>query len=64
MPMTKEEMIQIIDSEVDTVRTIVVGDPVRAFEYQWAEQEALTFKNGGYTGAVPSSISAWAQAKN
>ena len=62
--MTKEEMIQIIDSEADIVRALVVGDPVRAFEYQWAENEALSFKESGYAAdPVPAAVSAWAQAK-
>ena len=64
MPLSKDEMIQIIDSEADIVRAMVVGDPVRAFEYQWAEQEAIAFKSAGYpSAAVPSSVSAWAEAK-
>jgi hypothetical protein len=62
--MKREEMIAVIDTEADIARSLVVGDPVRAFEYQWAEQEALAFKNAGYpVDAVPSSVQAWATAK-
>ncbi len=63
--MKREEMISVIDTEADIARALVVGDPVRAFEYQWAESEALAFKNAGYPAdAVPSSVQAWATAKN
>jgi hypothetical protein len=62
--MHTNQMIAIIDAEADIIRARVVGDPVRAFEYQWAENEANAFKAAGYTGTVPPSIAAWAQAKN
>lgn len=50
-----------IDSEADAVRTAVVGDPVRALEYDKAAQEAAAFRDAGYpTDAVPRTVAAWA----
>ena len=57
------QMITNIDVEADIIRTRVVGDPVRVFEYQWAESEATAFKAANYTGNVPVSVSSWATAK-
>lgn len=62
--MRREEMINVIDMEADNVRLLIVGDPVRAFEYQWAEQEAIAYRDAGFQGNVPASVSAWARAKN
>ena len=61
--MDRSQMITNIDTEADIIRTRVVGDPVRAFEYQWTENEAKAFQAAGYAGAVPASISSWASAK-
>lgn len=61
--MHNSQMIVNIDVEADIIRTRVVGDPVRVFEYQWAESEATAFKAAGYTGNVPVSVSSWATAK-
>lgn len=57
-------MITTIDVEADIIRAKVVGDPVRAFEYQWTEAESRAFKAAGYTGTVPPSVAAWANAKD
>lgn len=61
--MKKEEMIAVIDNEADVTRAMVVGDPVRAFEYQWAEQQALAFKQAGYAGTTPPAVASWSTAK-
>ena len=61
--MHHSQMIVNIDVEADIIRTRVVGDPVRVFEYQWAETEANAYKAAGYTGTVPVSVSSWATAK-
>ena len=61
--MHNSQMIVNIDVEADIIRTRVVGDPVRVFEYQWTESEATAFKAAGYTGNVPVSVSSWATAK-
>lgn len=61
--MHHHQMITNIDIEADIIREFVVGNPVRVFEYQWAESEATAFKTGGYAGAVPISVSSWATAK-
>lgn len=62
--MTKEERIARIDLVADHQRAKIVGDPVRAFEYKAAEEEALSFKSANYTGVVPPTVSAWANARN
>ena len=61
--MHHHQMITNIDIEADIIREFVVGNPVRVFEYQWAESEATTYKAAGYTGTVPVSVSSWATAK-
>ena len=61
--MNIEEMQARIDVVADAVRAKLVGDPVRAFEYQAAEQGALLFKSVGYTGQAPSVVQCWADAK-
>ena len=61
--MHHHQMITNIDIEADIIREFVVGNPVRVFEYQWAESEATAFKSGGYAGTAPVSVSSWATAK-
>ncbi len=60
---TKEEAIARIELIADTQRAKVVGDPVRAFEYQAAETAAKAFQAAGYSGPVPPEVSVWASAK-
>lgn len=60
--MTKAQMIYRIDQVADTIRNIVVGDPLRAFEYKQAEVDAKQFKSSNYQGVVPKSIEVWADA--
>lgn len=61
--MNFQQMITTIDTEADIIRTKVVGDPVRAFEYQWTDSEAKAFKAANYTGDVPFAVASWATAK-
>lgn len=61
--MNKEEMNARIDLIADLQRAKIVGDPVRAFEYQLAEREARLYKESNYTIDTPSSIKCWAEAK-
>lgn len=63
MHLTNEEMIAGIDAAADAARVRIVGDPIRVFEYQTAESDAVTFKAAGYAGTCPASIAVWAQAK-
>ena len=60
---TKQEIIDRIDLIADVQRTKVVADPVRAFEYQAAEQGARAYVNDGYTGVVPGVVQVWAEAR-
>lgn len=61
--MTKDEMILRIDQVADAQRRRLVGDPVRAFEYQEAERGALEFKAAGFAGPVPPVVQAWMDAR-
>lgn len=63
MIMTIDEMISRIDLIADTQRALIVGDPVRAFEYQIAEKDARAYAALNYTGDVPGSVGSWAMAK-
>ncbi len=56
-------MLQRIDDAADMARLAVVGDPLRATEYQMAEAEAKAYQAAGYTGEVPLSVASWAEAK-
>jgi hypothetical protein len=51
-----------IDEAADAARTAVLGDPLRALEYERAATEARAFADGGYAGAMPPSVQAWADA--
>jgi len=52
----KQQMIEYLDLKADTQRTKFISDPVRAFEYQEAEKQALEFKANNYTGPVPDMV--------
>jgi hypothetical protein len=61
--MTRDDMIARIDVIADVQRAKIVGDAVRAFEYQVAEREAKAFAETGFVGDAPPSVAAWATAK-
>jgi hypothetical protein len=54
-------LIKQIDADVDAINLAVIGS--RAQEYELAERHGLAYKDAGYTGTVPSSVSSWATAK-
>ncbi|MEE1888496.1 hypothetical protein [Pseudomonas carassii] len=51
-----------IDAAANQARVAVVGDPLRAFEYQLAETEARRFTEQSYQGEAPRAVRAWAMA--
>lgn len=51
-----------IDQTADLARRNVLGDPLRALEYERAAKEALTFAAADYVGDMPLSVKAWADA--
>lgn len=51
-----------IDEAADNARVAVVGNSLRAIEYQLAEQEALAFQAAGFEGPVPATVQAWVDA--
>jgi len=53
---------QQIDQAADVARYDVLGDSLRALEYERAAIEAEAFAAGGYTGDMPPSVQAWADA--
>lgn len=59
----KEELCLKIDGEADSARLRIAGDPLRAIEYQLAEQEASAYRTAGYTGTVGGTVQSWADAK-
>lgn len=61
-PNEKIAFITQIDADADALIHAVIGE--RSSEYELAEKEATAYKAAGYAGAVPSSVSAWATAKN
>lgn len=49
-----------IDIAADNARRVVIGDPLRAVEYDRVAAEAQAFKDAGYPAdAVPRSVAAW-----
>ncbi|MGY3171597.1 hypothetical protein ACVWYU_000971 [Pseudomonas sp. TE12234] len=53
---------QQIDQAADVARRAVLGDSLRALEYEHAAVEARGFAAGGYAGDMPPSVQAWADA--
>ncbi|MCE0963543.1 hypothetical protein [Pseudomonas putida] len=53
---------QQIEQAADQARTVVLGDPLRAIEYQMAEQEAKAYKLAGFDGDVPPTVQAVVEA--
>ncbi|MEN3030297.1 hypothetical protein [Chromobacterium amazonense] len=64
LPLSAAKMAacQQIDAAADDARRAVLGDPLRAVEYQRAEAEAAAFKAAGYKGAMPPCVQSWADA--
>lgn len=50
----------MIDQAADAARAAVVGDPLRAVEYDRAAAQAQAFKDADYQGTVPPMVAAWA----
>jgi hypothetical protein len=55
---------QQIEQAADQARTVVLGDPLRAVEYQMAEQEARAYKLAGFDGDVPATVQAVVEASD
>lgn len=51
-----------IDQAADLARRAVLGDSLRALEYQITADEAKVFAEGGYQGEVPPTVQAWMDA--
>lgn len=49
---------QQIEQAADQARTLVLGDSLRAVEYQMAEADAKTFMVAGFDGEVPATVQA------
>jgi len=57
---TETELCASIDLAADAARRAVVGDPLRAAEYDRARIAAEHFAAAGYQGDVPAMVAAWA----
>ena len=53
---------QQIDQAADLARRVVLGDSLRALEYQVTAQEAEAFAAAGYAGEAPPTVQAWMDA--
>ena len=64
LPLAAALMVaaQQIDEAADAARIAVLGDSLRALEYERAATEAKAFAATGYTGDMPPSVQAWADA--
>ncbi|MDV5387691.1 hypothetical protein [Pseudomonas juntendi] len=51
-----------IDQAADAARRAVLGDTLRALEYQVTANEASAFAAAGYSGEVPPTVQAWMDA--
>ncbi|MDC6179546.1 hypothetical protein [Ralstonia solanacearum] len=59
----KQRLCDQLDAAADAVRLAVVGNPLRAVEYQRASDEALAYRAAGYSGGVPPSVQSAVDAK-
>jgi hypothetical protein len=57
---TEANLLRSVDDAADKARRLVVGDTLRAIEYQRAADQAAAFQAAGYQGPVPSMVAAWA----
>lgn len=55
-------MLARIDEVADAKRMQFLGDVTRAFEYQAAERDAKAYAAANFSGDVPSTVQAWADA--
>lgn len=64
LPLAAAKLVacQQIDQAADAARVSVLGDPLRALEYQVTAREADTFAQAGYAGEVPPTVQAWMDA--
>jgi len=53
---------QQIDQAADAARVAVLGDSLRALEYERASIEAKAFAAADYVGDMPPSVQSWADA--
>lgn len=53
---------QQIDVAADLARRVVLGDSLRAVEYQLTAQEATAFAAADYEGEAPPTVRAWMDA--
>lgn len=51
-----------IDQAADAARRAVLGESLRALEYQVTAEEAAAFAAADYSGEVPPSVQAWMDA--
>lgn len=58
--VSESDLCARIDTAADAARRAVVGDPLRAVEYDRARIEAEQFAAAGYQGDVPPMVAAWA----
>ena len=59
-PLNVDQLSKQIDTAADAARAAVVGDPLRAVEYERAASEAQSFAAANYQGDVPPMVAAWA----
>lgn len=59
----KSDLCRNIDTSADTARRAIVGDPLKASEYERAAAEAKAYKDANYQGTVPPTVKSWAEAK-
>lgn len=55
---------QQVDLAADQARLVVMGDPLRALEYQLTAQEAEAFALADYADEAPPTVQAWMDASN
>ena len=61
LDVAKSIAMRKIDTDVDALYLAVVGN--KQTEYLQAEQEAITYRDAGYSGVVPPMVQSWAVIK-
>ncbi|WP_462402182.1 hypothetical protein [Pseudomonas sp. Marseille-QA0332] len=64
LPLAAAKLIACrqIDQAADNARRAVLGDTLRALEYQVTADEATAFAAADYSGEVPPTVQAWMDA--
>lgn len=64
LPLAAAKLVacRLVDQGADAARRAVLGESLRAMEYQVTADEASAFAAAGYSGEAPPTVQAWMDA--